>query len=106
MISKNISFFQEKENITGKKETILIIDCKKCLEKEENLVGNKQCLNCLFYNLFRYKDQKFDLISILSSDLLIQSHQFKPFLDYYKKLKKINKIIKKFINVRSVKCSF
>jgi len=106
MILKNVSFFQEKENLTGKKDTILIIDCKKCLEKEENLIGNKQCLNCLFYNLFLHKDRKFDLISILSRDLLIQSHQFEPFLDYYKKLKKFNKIIKKFINVRSKKCSF
>lgn len=106
MILKNVSYFQEKENLTEKKEVILIIDCKKCLAKEENLIGNKHCLYCLFYNLFLYKDRKFDLISILSSDLLIQSHQFEPFLDYYKKLKKINKIIKKFINVRSVKCSF
>jgi len=106
MILKNVSYFQEKENLTEKKETILIIDCKKCLEKEENLIRNKHCLYCLFYNLFLYKDRKFDLISILYSDHLIQSHQFEPFLDYYKKLKKINKIIKKFINVRRVKCSF
>ncbi|MFX0080131.1 MAG: ATPase, T2SS/T4P/T4SS family [Candidatus Hodarchaeota archaeon] len=106
MILKNASFFQEKENLTGKKETILIIDCKKCLEKEENITGNKQCLNCLFYNLYFYKDKKFDSISILSSDQLIQYRQFEPILEYYKKLKKINTIIKKFLNIRNVKCNF
>ena len=106
MILKNVSYFQEKENLTKKKEVILIIDCKKCLEKEENLIGNKHCLYCLFYNLFLNKNRKFTLISILYSDLLIQSHQFEPILDYYKKLKNINKIIKKFINVRRVKCNF
>ena len=105
MISKDVSFFQEKENLTGKKETLLIIDCKKCIE-EENLRGTIRCLNCLFFNLFLYKERKFDLISIVSSDLLVYPHQFEPILGYYRKLKKIQKLINKLLNVRSVKCSF
>lgn len=105
MISKNVSFFQEKENLRGKKETLLIIDCKKCII-EENLRGTNKCLNCLFFNLFLNKERKFDSISLVSNDLLISPHQFEPLLDYYRKLKKIQKLIKKLLNVRSVKCSF
>ena len=106
MILKNLSYFQEKENITGKKDRILTIDCKQCFEKEEDLSENKNCLNCLLYNIYINKEQKFNLISILKNDLLIRSHQFSTILEYYKYLKKIHKLLNKFIDVRKKKCNY
>ena len=75
MILKNVSYFQEKENLTEKKEVILFIDCKKCPEKEENLIGNKHCLYCLFYNLF-LKFKVMDELSTISCIKLISNFSF------------------------------
>jgi Flp pilus assembly CpaF family ATPase len=106
MILKNLSYFQEKENITGKKDRILTIDCTKCSEINKDLVGNKRCLKCLLYNIYLNKKQKFNLVSISNNDLLLQSHQFDTILEYYNVLKKIQKLFHKFINVRSKKCNY
>ncbi|MFW9864907.1 MAG: ATPase, T2SS/T4P/T4SS family [Candidatus Thorarchaeota archaeon] len=103
---KNISYIQEKENLEGRKELALIIDCTKCTRREVELVKDNRCLRCLFSNLFFYKDKKLKLISLLDDELLIESNQVAELLDYYKKLKKISKIIQKIKNTRDQKCKF
>ena len=106
MIFKNVSYFQEKENLTGKKDIVLFIECKKCVLNEENNIHNKKCRNCLLFNLFLHKDRNISLVSNSRNDILIESHHIEIFLDYFKKIKKIKKIIKKIVNVRNQKCRF
>jgi len=103
---KNVSYFQEKENLAGKKDIVLFIECKKCDLNEENNIQNKKCINCLLFNLFLHKDRNISFISNSRNDILIESHHIEIFLDYYKKVKKIKKIIQKILNVRNQKCSF
>ncbi|MHA2282949.1 MAG: ATPase, T2SS/T4P/T4SS family [Promethearchaeota archaeon] len=104
MILKNVSYFQENENLAGKRELILFIDCKKCILRKENLDANNRCLSCLFYNLFLHKNSNISTISW--NDFLIESHQIEILLEYVKKVKKINKIVQKIVNVRTNKCRF
>jgi len=106
MISRNVSYFQEKENLAGKKDVILFIECKKCVLFEENNIQNKKCINCLLYNLYLHKDRSISLISNSMNDTLIESHHVEIFVDYFKKIKKIKRIIRKIVNVRNQKCRF
>lgn len=106
MVLKNVSHFQEKENVTGKKDTILTIDCNNCFQTEKNFIRSNRCLSCLLYNLYLNKEKKFNLISLFNNNLLIESHQFGDILDYYKESKKIYKLLNKLINVRKKKCSY
>ncbi len=104
MILKNVSYFQEKENLGGKRELILFIDCNKCFSRKKTFNTNNRCIHCLFYNLFLHKNA--NISSILWNDFLIESHQIEIFLEYFKKIKKINKLIQKLVNVRTIKCRF
>jgi len=106
MISKNVSYFQEKENIAGKKDIVLFIECKKCVLYEEYNLQNKKCINCLLYNLYLHKNHNISLISNSRNDILIESHHIEIFVDYFKKIKKIKRIIRKIVNVRNKKCRF
>lgn len=106
MIIKNVSYFQEKENLGGKQQVILIIDCNRCIEKDKDFIKNRKCLYCLLYHIYLNKNRKFNYISILYNDILIESHQFNVILDYFKKLKKIKKLIQKVKNIRTSRCSF
>jgi len=104
MILNNVSYFQEKENFNGKKELTLFFDCNKCISRNQNLTVNNGCFPCFFYNFFLNKNAK--ISSISWKDVLIESHQIGIFLEYFKKIKNINKIIQKLINVRAKKCRF
>ncbi|MHA2181679.1 MAG: ATPase, T2SS/T4P/T4SS family [Promethearchaeota archaeon] len=104
MVLKNDSYFQEKENLAGKRELVLFIDCNKCASRKENLYANNRCLPCLFSNLFLHKNTK--VSSISWNDFLIESNHIEIFLEYFKKFKKIKKAIQKIIEVRTKKCRF
>lgn len=104
MILKNVSYFQEKENLAGKRELILFIDCNKCNSRKENISAEKGCVNCFCYNLFLHKNA--NISSISWNDLLIESHQIEILLEYFRKIKKINKMVQKLVNVRTNKCRF
>ncbi|MFX1280900.1 MAG: ATPase, T2SS/T4P/T4SS family [Promethearchaeota archaeon] len=106
MVSKNISYFQEKENLTGKKDTVLTLDCKNCLQTDKNLFGNQQCLSCLLYNLYLNRKKKFSLISLFNNNILIEYNQFVDILEYYNNLKKIRKLLNTFIDVRRNRCIY
>ncbi len=105
MILKNVSYFQEKENWKGRKEVTLIIDCKKCLKKEEPIFKSDRCLSCLLNHIYLNKGRKFTSISILPYETLIESHQLDMILDYFKKFKKIKKITKRIKNFRKKNAS-
>lgn len=106
MILKNLSYFQEKENLTGKKESDLIIECKKCTEKELNSLTSENCLPCFLYHLYINKTRKFNRIVISKNDIAVEYHQFKIILNYFKCLNKIKKNIFKLRNIRKQKCRF
>ena len=77
----NVSYFQEKENLAGKKDIVLFIECKKCDLNEENNIQNKKCINCLLFNLFLHKYSNISFISNSKNDILIESHHIEIFLD-------------------------
>jgi len=103
---KNLSYFQERENLHGKKEAILFIDCKKCLGRDKNFYKNKDCHYCLLSILFKNKNKKINEISLLGKDIKIEYHNIKFFLEYFKKLKKIKKINEKIEEVKNKKCIY
>ncbi|KKN57930.1 hypothetical protein LCGC14_0557130 [marine sediment metagenome] len=103
---KNVSYFQEKENWKGKKEVTLIIDCNKCIKKEEPILKSDRCLSCLLNHIYLNKERKFTSVSILPYETLIESPHLGMLLDYFKKFKKIKKITKRIKNFRKKKCKF
>ncbi len=106
MASKDLTFFKECENLEGNKEKTLIIDCNNCLNKEKNIQLSKKCKFCFLINLYQNKDRKFDYISLLWDEILIQRNKFSMFLGYFKRLKKIKSINKKIENIRVQKCNY
>ena len=106
MSLKDLTYFKEKENFDGSKEKILILDCYNCLHKEKNFFKSKKCLYCFLNTIFKYKDRKFETISILWNDLLIGSNKFNLILDYFKILKTIKRINYKIEKIRVQKCKY
>ncbi|MHA2089146.1 MAG: hypothetical protein ACW972_12765, partial [Promethearchaeota archaeon] len=104
MILKNVSYLQEKENLAGKRELIQFIDCKKCISSKENRNANNRCFSCLLYNIYLHKNT--NISSISWNDFLIESHQIEILLEYFKKIKKVDKVIQKIVNIRKKKCHF
>ncbi|MFX1326358.1 MAG: ATPase, T2SS/T4P/T4SS family, partial [Promethearchaeota archaeon] len=106
MILKNVSYFQEKENLAGKKEFNLVIDCKKCTENDLNTLSSEKCLPCFLYHLYINKTRKFNRILISKNDISVNFPQFRIILNYFKNLNKIKKYIFKLRNIRKQKCKF
>ncbi|MFX0042032.1 MAG: ATPase, T2SS/T4P/T4SS family [Candidatus Hodarchaeota archaeon] len=98
--------FQEKENFEGKKENFLIIDCKKCSEKEKKFYKNITCIYCFLLNLFINKNNKFNRILISKNEILIEPEQYDLVLDYFKNLNKIKRINQKIENLRKKRCVY
>ena len=103
---KDLTYFKEKENLDGKKEIVLILDCYNCPRKDSNFFKSRKCIYCLLNTLYKYKDRKFDFISILWNEILISVNQFVLFLDYFKILKTVRRISGKIEKIRNKKCRF
>jgi type IV secretory pathway ATPase VirB11/archaellum biosynthesis ATPase len=106
MTLKDQSYFKEKENINGKKDITLILDCSICSEKEKIFFNSKRCLYCFLNVLFKNKKKKFDHISILRNNNVIYPNQYNLFLDYFKYIKTIRRINQKIQRIRNQKCKF
>jgi len=106
MSSKDLTYFKERENLNGKKEIILILNCHNCPEKDDNLFKSKKCIYCFLTTLFNFKDRKFEYISILWSEILITENQFKILLDYFKSIKMIKRIYTKIEKIINQKCKY
>ena len=106
MSVKDHTYFKEKENLNGKKEIVLILDCYNCSSKDNDFFKSRKCIFCLLNTLFKYKDRKFDYISILWNEILISVNQFVFFLDYFKILKTIRRISDKIEKITNKKCKF
>jgi len=106
MTLKNLTYFKERENFDGKKDLILILDCYNCSQEEKNFFKSKKCIQCFINTLFKYRNRKFNYISILWNELLIEANQINYFLDYFKVLKKIQRIYQKIEKNRSLNCKY
>ncbi|MFX1387798.1 MAG: ATPase, T2SS/T4P/T4SS family [Promethearchaeota archaeon] len=106
MSLKDQTYFKEKENLDGKKEIVLVLDCYNCPQKENYFFKSRKCIYCFLNTLFRYKDRKFDYISILWSEILINVNQIVLFLDYFKILKTIKRINYKIEKIKHQKCKY
>ncbi len=106
MSTKDLTYFKEKENLDGKKESILILDCHKCPQKEEYFFKSKKCIYCFLDTLFKNRDRKFDYISILWNEILITANQFNLLLDYFKTLKTIKRIYSKIKKTKNQICNY
>jgi hypothetical protein len=65
MSLKCLSYFKVKENLNGKKDLALILDCSNCSEKENSIFNSKKCLFCFLKVLFKNKSRKFNDLTIL-----------------------------------------
>ncbi|MFX1591858.1 MAG: ATPase, T2SS/T4P/T4SS family [Promethearchaeota archaeon] len=106
MSLKDQTYFKEKENLDGKKEIVLVLDCYNCPQKENYFFKSRKCIYCFLNTLFRYKDRKFNYISILWSEILINVNQIVLFLDYFKILKTIKRINYKIEKIKHQKCKY
>ncbi|MFX1574417.1 MAG: ATPase, T2SS/T4P/T4SS family [Promethearchaeota archaeon] len=106
MTTENLNYFQERENLDGKKEAILLIDCNKCLDKDKNFFKNISCRYCLLSILFKNRKKRINEISLLGRDFTIESHNLNLILDYFKKLNKIKKVNKKIEEIKNKKCIY
>ncbi|MEE9378783.1 MAG: ATPase, T2SS/T4P/T4SS family [Candidatus Lokiarchaeia archaeon] len=106
MALKNLTYFKERENFDGKKDLILILDCYKCSQEEKNFFKTKKCIQCFINTLFKNRNRKFNYVSILWNELLIEENQLNYFLDYFKVLKKIKRIYQKIEKNRNFNCKY
>lgn len=104
--SKSITYLQDKDNLNGKKEKILIIECKNCLEIKPDFNKNQKCLSCFLNTLFINKKKDFKYILIKSYDRLIEYNEINSILDYFKNLVKIEKSLKRIKNFYEKKCIY
>ena len=88
MALKNLTYFKERENYDGKKDLILIIDCYNCSQEDKNFFKSKKCMQCYIKTLFKNRNRKFNYISILWNDVLIEENQINIFSHYFKISKK------------------
>ena len=106
MTLKNLAYFKERENYEGKKDLILVLDCYNCSQEQKNFFKSKTCIQCFIKTLFKNRNRKFNYISILWNDLLIEENQINYFFDYFKVLKKIQRIYKKIEKNRDLNCKY
>ncbi|NVM34785.1 MAG: hypothetical protein HWN81_04265, partial [Candidatus Lokiarchaeota archaeon] len=106
MALKNLTYFKERENYDGKKDLILILDCYNCSQEDKNFFKSKKCIQCFINTLFKNRNRKFSYISILWNDLLIEEKQINYFSDYFKVLKKIQRIYQKIVKNRDLNCKY
>ena len=65
-IINNSIKIQKRENLEGKKEEILTIQCSICNEKVKGLTKNNKCLICLLNTLNQNKNRSFSYLIIES----------------------------------------
>ncbi len=102
----NLLMFQERENFHGKKERIVIIDCKRCPKYTGELLNSIRCNQCFLDSLFKIKGKKFDKFSLESNNLTIslRKEKINLFLKCFKKIKEIKESYKIIDIERYKKC--
>ncbi len=106
MALKDLIYFTEKDNLEGKKDIFLVLDCHNCPHNENDFFKSEKCIYCFLNILYKYRDRKFDFLSILCNEILVNADQIKLFLDYFKILKKIRRVNYKIKKIRDEKCNY
>lgn len=102
-LNNNI-YIQKEENIEGKKENILVFECKGCFDNPTEFY-NARCLTCFFKGIFHNKSKRFEKIFIESFNILLDKNTTELILDYSKHISKIKKHYKK-INELWADCKY
>lgn len=103
---KSTTAFQIRENLEGKSEKILKINCNNCSEIKKDFLNNINCKSCFLESLYNNINEKFNFISIDSLNTLIDSKNITLILDYFKGLKKIKTVYQKIETFKKKKCRF
>ena len=103
---KNQIYFQERENLEGKKEVILTLNCNKCTNLNLQKFVDEKCLLCFLKSLYLFRNTKFDYISFDIDNNEINFSKCLPLLNYFKRLEKIKSILHKIGRLREKKCVY
>lgn len=103
---KSKTYFQINQNLDGKKEKILIIECKSCFYSFDNFFNNEECIICFLKTLFSNRKVKINSVSIELFENFFENRDIKFFLDYFNKLKKIKKSYKAINIIKEKECPF
>ena len=103
---KDLIYFQERENLEGKKEVILTLNCNKCTNLNLQKFVNEKCLSCFLKTLYVFRNTKFDYISFDTDNDEINSHKCLPLLNYFKHLERTKSILNKIRRLREKKCVY
>ncbi|MFX0024886.1 MAG: ATPase, T2SS/T4P/T4SS family [Candidatus Hermodarchaeota archaeon] len=103
---KDQIYFQERENLEGKKEVILTLNCNKCKNLNLQKFDNEKCLSCFLKSLYLFRNTKFDYISFGIDNDEINSHKCLPLINYFKYLERIKSILHKIGRLREKKCVY
>jgi len=106
ILIKNNAKIHENYTLNGQKENFLLITCHNCKEVNNDFYNNKKCIQCLFMNIYHYRNKNFKEVLIKSKNLYIKNDQLNQLLSYFKKLKTIKKILKKIQKFKEIKCAY
>ena len=91
---------QRKENLEGKKEKVLNIECSTCPEYSKQFLKNEKCYYCLFNCVKNNKNKGFEKIYIQALDALTDQKTTKLILECFKNLEKAEKYYSKLLKLR------
>ncbi|MFX1588532.1 MAG: hypothetical protein ACFFC1_10280, partial [Promethearchaeota archaeon] len=103
---KDQIYFKERENLEGKKEVILTLNCNKCINLNLQKFVDEKCLLCFLKSLYLFRNTKFDYISFDIDNNEINFSKCLPLLNYFKRLEKIRSILHKIGRLREKKCVY
>ena len=95
-----------KESVFNKDERAFTIDCTKCSELIKNVDDYEQCVKCLLKTIFLGNNKDFKKSKLKIHGTIIEPSKIKIILNYFKKLKEINKIWRRIENVGRSNCIF
>ncbi|MFX1569020.1 MAG: ATPase, T2SS/T4P/T4SS family [Promethearchaeota archaeon] len=91
---------QRKDNLEGKREKVLNIECIACSDYSKQFWKNKKCYHCLFDNVKNTKDRSFAKIYIQALDISIDQKTTKLIVECIKNTEKTKKYYSNLLKLR------
>ena len=104
--TEDSNYFQVKEGLNNKEERIFIDGCSECSELIENRYAHDKCINCILKSLYLSRNKDFKNSRLKFHESIIKPNQIIMFLNYFKKLKSIEKIWRRIENVGKNNCIY
>ncbi|TFG14545.1 MAG: hypothetical protein EU535_03220 [Promethearchaeota archaeon] len=101
---KQNTHIQLRQNLDSKKEKILIYECQNCSQLKTDFFKNRNCIFCFLKNLYINRNKKLSSLSINKLENLIENNIILLFFDYFKQIRKINKIFVHIEDFKANKC--